>query len=196
MRGIHGELQKKAVGVQSTEFSEVAVLRTSCSQKVVCRGASFPFECSTVRETATESRPQRRSATRRVYSTDTVVSSWKTGCFSTTYQINSASGQAVVNRKEDRPANRESQPITRTVPAAKPWSTERKIAPRTVNRDQSQAPGTPGTTHSGTNDTIEWRTAPKSALGTTYTSYTSSTAGTKPLVRSYDGMLVNILFSH
>ena len=82
VRGIHGELQKKAVGVQSTEFSEVAVLRTSCSQKIVRRGASFPFECSTVRETATESRPQRRSATRRVYSTNTVVSSWKTGCFS------------------------------------------------------------------------------------------------------------------
>ena len=81
-----------------------------------------------------------------------------------------ASGQAMVNRREDRPANRESRPITHT------WHARHHALPH--------------------NDTIEWRAAPKSALGTTYTSYTSSTAGTKPLVRSYDGMLVNIPFSH
>ena len=81
-----------------------------------------------------------------------------------------ASGQAMVNRKEDRPANRELRPITRT------WHARQHTLPH--------------------NDTIEWRSAPKSALGTTYTSYTSSTAGTKPLVQSYDGMLVNIHFSH
>ena len=147
-----------------------------------------------------------------------------------------ASGQAMVNRKEDRPANRELRPITHTwharqhalphsdtslpdndrprdwmvrdcrnpeqtsgrssVPVAKPWSTERKIAPRTVNRDQSHTPGMPGTTHSRTMTRSNGAPRQKSAFGTTYTSYTSSTAGTKPLVRSYDGMLVNILFSH
>ena len=76
----------------------------------------------------------------------------------------------MVNRKEDRPTNRESRPITNT------WHARHHALPH--------------------NDMIEWRTVPKSALGTTYTSYTSSTAGTKPLVRPYDGMLVNILFSH
>ena len=76
----------------------------------------------------------------------------------------------MANRKADHPANRESRPITHT------WHARHHALLH--------------------NDTIEWRTAPKSAFGMTYTSYTSSTAGTKPLVQSYDGMLVNILFSH
>ena len=51
VRGIHGEQQRKVVGVQCTEFGVVVVRGTSCKSPWCF---FFPSVCSTVREKATK----------------------------------------------------------------------------------------------------------------------------------------------